>query len=91
MKFYVITVPYDNVARKMVYPTNYQIEIGDKAVDHLYYKDGVTTKLLLLIADKDALGSLPADVVEITEGEAQTISQANCLSFTLGNLNYVSR
>jgi NADP-dependent 3-hydroxy acid dehydrogenase YdfG len=77
MKFYVITLPYDNVARRMVYPSNYQIEIGDQAVDHLYYKDGAVTKLLLLIQDKDALVSLPGSVVEITEAEAITVSQAN--------------
>ena len=77
MKFYVITLPYDRVARKMVYPSNYQTEIGDQAVDHLYYKDGAVTKLLLLIQDKDALVSLPGSVVEITEAEAITVSQAN--------------
>jgi hypothetical protein len=77
MKFYLITLPYDNVARKMVYPPNYQTQIGDQAVDHLYYKDGAVTKLLLLIQDKDALVSLPGSVVEILEAEAITISQAN--------------
>jgi hypothetical protein len=60
-----------------VYPVNYQPEIGNYALDHLYYEDGLDLKLLLCIPDVDFnAGMIRADVVEISETDAKAISEA---------------
>lgn len=65
----------------MVYPVGYQAEIGDFAVDHLYFdeiKSDGESGLLLCIPDKHFKPEMVRDgVVEITEAEAKTLSEAN--------------
>lgn len=80
MKYFVVTIKLrqsSGTKGRMVYPPNYQVEIGDYAVDHLYFNDGDVKKLLLLIPDKNSTGIARENVVEITEAEAKAISNAN--------------
>ena len=63
---------------KLIYPEKYQEEIGDFAVDHLYYDetDGVT-KLILLIEDANFNTSMIRENVEkMTEKEVLAVSEA---------------
>lgn len=63
---------------QMVYPPGYQSEIGDFAVDHLYYVEGTDDKLLLCIPDKDFKNSMVRNnVEEVTETNANLISTTN--------------
>lgn len=66
---------------QMVYPTNYQSEIGDynQNLAHLYYNDDKgECYLLLTIEDADYKSNMIRDrVEEITETEAKSISEAN--------------
>lgn len=60
----------------LVYPANYQVEIGNFAKDHLYYDDDKgTTYLLLCIEDVDSSGIARTDVTEISEAEAVALSE----------------
>ena len=75
MKYLKITLP-KQVGGKLIYPDKYQAEIGDYAKDHLYYDDGDTTMLLLLISDEDYKASMVrTNVAEITEAEAKATSE----------------
>jgi hypothetical protein len=78
MKFLRITIPKTKSV-PMVYPTNYEDDIGYYSKDHLYYDEDGICKLLLLIPDKDYNESrmLVKDVELITEAEAKAISEAN--------------
>jgi len=72
MKYFRITPGKDGT--RITYPINYQHEVGDKAVDHLYYDEQGKLYLLLLIPDKDAVGIIRSGVEELTETEATAIS-----------------
>lgn len=72
MKYYKVTTGKDGT--RITYPINYQSEVGDKAVDHLYYEDQGKLYLLLLIPDKDAVNIIRSGVEELTEAEAAAIS-----------------
>lgn len=74
MKYYKITL--DNVGGTVIYPKNYQSEVGDMATDHLYWSEGAQYYLLLCIPDKKSSGILRDNVQEITETEAIAISDA---------------
>ena len=74
MKYYKITLEKEGT--KLVYPENYQTEIGDFALDHLYYDDGFTSMLLLILPDK-IKNVVRKNVEEITETEAKAISDSN--------------
>lgn len=75
MKYLDITLGRDGAT--LIYPKNYQLEIGDPAKDHLYYDEGDIPKLLLLIPDKEYKKSMVRErVVEITEAQAKAISEA---------------
>jgi len=77
MKYVKVNIQNGNEG-KLVYPEKYQEEIGNFAVDHLYYdeSEGVT-KLILLIEDKDFNNSMIRENVEkITEKEVLKISEA---------------
>lgn len=67
------------VGGQMVYPANYESEIGNFAKDHLYYNDEVgECYLLLAIEDADYKPSMIKTNVEaITETEAKALSEAN--------------
>lgn len=75
MKYYKITINKGK-GGLMIYPPNYQDEVGDKAVDHLYWDEGQQTYLILCIPDKEA-NIVREGIEEITEADAKTISDAN--------------
>ncbi|OGO14209.1 MAG: hypothetical protein A2Y53_03645 [Chloroflexi bacterium RBG_16_47_49] len=79
MKYLKITILENGST--MTYPANYQSDIGDYVIDHLYYDDvkfDDQSELLLLIPDKDYNVSMIRDrVVEVTEAEAKIISEAH--------------
>jgi hypothetical protein len=74
MKYYKITL--DKNPKGLVYPENYQSEVGDKAVDHLYWDEGQQTYLLLLIPDTEK-DIIRKGIEEITEIDAKSISTTN--------------
>lgn len=60
----------------MIYPDNYETEIGIYAVDHLYYEQDGIQMLLLCIPDGSYKPSMVRDyATEITEVEANEISE----------------
>lgn len=80
MKYLKITV-LEPANSPMVYPTNYQSEIGNFAVDHLYYDetplDG-KSELILLIKDDDFKPTMMRErAEEINEATAKSISEAH--------------
>lgn len=75
MKYYKITLNKGS-GGVLLYPENYQAEVGDKAVDHLYYDENDQAYLLLLIPDK-VENIVRAGVEEIAEADAKAISSAN--------------
>src|SRR3990167_2496284 len=75
MKYYKTTLGKNE--KGLVYPANYQVEIGDMAVDHLYWDEGIQTYLLLCIPDSKSAGIVRTNVMEITEVEAKAISESN--------------
>lgn len=76
MKYFDITLRKAKGSTSLVYPANYQAEIGDYAQSHLYYDDdNGTSKLLLCIEDTDAVNIVRDYVVELTEAQAKTISE----------------
>lgn len=74
MRYYKITLGKGKEG-ELIYPLNYQEEVGNHAVDHLYWDEGQQTYLLLVIPDKAEV--LRDGIEEITEAEAKTISNAN--------------
>jgi hypothetical protein len=76
MKHLKITIHKDK--NILLYPVNYQEEVGDFAKDHLYYDDELgNTFLILNIEDKDYKPSMiRKDVEEITEAEVIATSEA---------------
>lgn len=76
MKFYSLTLP-KNSYNELVYPINYQKEIGDYVVDYLYYNEGLTSKLMISIFDTNANNIIRENVVELTETEAAALSEVN--------------
>jgi len=82
MKYLKITLRKNPGSTQLVYPENYQEEIGAfnfQHKGHLYFDDdNGEPRLLLSIADKDFKPSMVRDFVEeITEVEAKAISEAN--------------
>ena len=74
MKYLKITLRQEEGSSKLIYPKEYQKEIGNFAKDHLYY-DG---SLLLCVPDEDYKKSMVrTDVEEVSETEAKEISEAN--------------
>jgi len=60
---------------QLIYPVNYQSEIGDYAQDHLYYDENGESLLLLLIEDADFNDKMIRDnVEEVDEATATQIS-----------------
>ena len=77
MQYFIVTPIKATPNSPMVYPANYQEEVGNYTVDHLYYDENGETKLLLCIEDKHTLNTIRPGVVKITEIEANAISEAN--------------
>ena len=82
MKYLKITLRRKVGNTKLIYPENYQAELGDfnfQHKGHLYYDDENGNSMLLLsIADKDWKESMVRPYVEeITEVQAKEISEAN--------------
>ena len=75
MKYYKITLGKGSNGT-LIYPTNYQSEVGDKAVDHLYWDEGQQTYLLLIIPKEEG-NILRSGIEEITEAGAKAISNTN--------------
>ena len=78
MRYLDITLGYQP-GQGLIYPENYQTEIGNFSKDHLYYDaaDG-TAKLLLCIRNSDfKQNMIRVGVIEVTEAEAKAISEAN--------------
>jgi hypothetical protein len=74
MKYLKITLPKEK-GGNLIYPDNYQAEIGDYAKDHLYFDENDIAMLLLLILDEDYKDTMIRDrVEEITEEDAKNIS-----------------
>lgn len=73
MKYFKITLPKQK-GGNLIYPPNYQDEIGDYAVDHLYFDEDGVSKLLLLIEDVNAKNIIRENVEEVSETDAITIS-----------------
>jgi len=82
MKYLKIILRKNPGSSQLIYPQNYQSEIGAfnfQHKGHLYYdtEEG-EPRLLLSIADTDWKDSMVrTDVEEITEAEAKAISEAN--------------
>ena len=76
MKYFKIELGRDE--NGLVYPANYQEEIGDKAVTgdaHVYYDDDDGNKFLLLaIRDVDSIGVAKDGVVEVSAVDAEQLS-----------------
>jgi len=72
MKYYKITL--GNVGNTLKYPENYQEEIGDKAIDHLYWDENGVDYLILCIPAEKSAGIIRDKVEEIKEEEAKKIS-----------------
>lgn len=68
MKFYKITLGKGSGG--LIYPSSYQSQIGNHALDHLYYDENDVTKLLLILPDTVANVVRPG-VEEINEVEAR--------------------
>ena len=67
-----------NPGGSLIYPVNYQEEIGNFAVDHLYYEDIGDSKLLLCIEDASFVPSMIRNAVEeINETAALVVSEDN--------------
>lgn len=79
MKYFKVTIRQPGGASTPYsYPSNYQYDIGNYAVDHLYYDDADGPALLLVIPDADAhAGIIRQDVEEITEAEIKALSESN--------------
>ena len=77
MKYFNITLRHRQGSTEIVYPTNYQSQIGDFNAGHLYYDEGDTSMLLMCIKDKDAINIVRTDVEQITEQQAKAISVKN--------------
>ena len=80
MKYFNITLRKNQGSTTIVYPKNYQSEIGDFNAGHIYYDVDDTAMLLMCIKDKDANNIVRTDVEEITETEAKAISVKNEVS-----------
>lgn len=65
-----------NDGHTIIYPDNYQKEIGDKALEHLYYEDGPDLKLLIVMKKSDDINIVRPYVEVISESDAKTISEA---------------
>jgi len=75
LKHYRVTLP-KNPDKSLVYPANYQEEIGNYALDHLYYSDS-GQDYLLLVLPADAQNIIRDNVSELSEEQAKAISEAN--------------
>ena len=74
MKFLKIELRKTPGSSNIQYPINYQSELGDFAVDHLYYDENDNGFLLLVIPNKYFKATMiRKDVTEITEAEAKII------------------
>ena len=63
---------------KIRYPNDYQAHIGNYAIDHLYYDEGMDLKLILVIPNKNFKQAMIREsVVEITEVEVRQISESS--------------
>lgn len=75
MKYYKIALKKRPVG--LLYPTNYQRDIGDKAASsdaHVYYTDEQDNPFLLIaIKDDDAVGIVRERVEQISEAELRTL------------------
>jgi len=77
MKYLRINLKSNPGSNEIVYPVGYQAEIGNFAVDHLYYDVDGALKLLLCIPDKDYKDTMvKTDVEVINEVDAKAISEA---------------
>jgi hypothetical protein len=77
MKYLKISIK-GGTGGKMFYPEKYQEEIGNFAVEHLYYEDVGNYDLLLCINDLDFKSSMIREgVKELSEIEAIAISESN--------------
>lgn len=77
MKYLKVSLKSNPGSSQIIYPEAYQTEVGNFAVDHLYYDDSGALKLLLCIPDKDYKSTIVrTDVEEITEVDAKAISEA---------------
>jgi hypothetical protein len=78
LKYYVVTIRTVPGDTGMIYPVNYQEEIGRFAVDALYYP-GITyyVQNLLVVLPADIVGVVRTGVKEISEAAAKAISEAN--------------
>ena len=75
MRYFNIILRQDS-NRELIYPVNYQAEIGNYSQGHLYYDEGENNPCLLLcIRDKNVNNIIRKDVEEITEEEAKVISE----------------
>ncbi len=82
MRYLKITLRRESGKTKLVYPENYQEELGNynfQHKGHLYYNDENDNPMLILsIADDNWKESMVRQYVEeITETDAKTISEAN--------------
>lgn len=78
MKYFKIILRQNPGSNELIYPDNYQKEIGDYNAGHLYYSEGEgKPRLLMCIRDENAKGIVRDYVEEISEAEAKAISEAN--------------
>ncbi len=78
MKYYRITLRQNKGSTELIYPANYQSDIGNYNQNHLYYDDVNGSHCLLIsLKDVDAVNRVRTYVEEITEIEAKAISEAN--------------
>ena len=78
MKFFKITLRQNKGSKDLIYPANYQAEIGNFNVGHLYFSEGEEQpRLLICVKNVNAVNTIREYVEEITEKEAKKISEAN--------------
>lgn len=76
MKYLRVNLKSNVESSEIIYPAGYQTEIGNFALDHLYYDVDGALKLLLCVPDSNYKTSMiRTDVEKITESEANTISE----------------
>jgi hypothetical protein len=75
MKHYKITLG-KNPDGSLRYPSNYQSEIGNYCLDHLYYDVAGTSYLLVCLPD-EIRDVVRTNVEELTEAEAKALSETH--------------
>lgn len=75
MKYYRVNIQHNPGSTLLIYPKNYEKEVGVFSIDHLYYDEKDQVKLILVIEDKNSSNILRENIEEITENEVRDLSE----------------